>query len=90
MTDHLVPITVEEAHDLCALLWEGYERAVWSRLGYGNWSACVQAIADELDIGVTHLWRLHEANQAERVLSPGTVGTIPEKQLRPLRGLAPE
>jgi hypothetical protein len=80
----------QAATDLRQLLWEGYERAVWWELGYLTWTACLEAIAEELDMGITHLWRLHHANQTERVLSPGTVATIPEKHLRPLRGLTPE
>ena len=78
------------AADLRQLLWEGYERAAWWELGYPTWTACLEAIAEELDIGITHLWHLHHANQTERVLSPVTVATIPEKHLRPLRGLPPK
>jgi phage N-6-adenine-methyltransferase len=36
------------------------------------------------------LWQLHAANETEQLLNHGSVGTIPERQLRPLTALPPD
>jgi hypothetical protein len=80
----------QTVHDLRVLLWEGFHREAWAALRYPTWTACVQGIAHELDLSERHLWRLHSANLSEQALTHGTVGQLPERQLRPLRGLPPE
>lgn len=81
----------EQANQLRIVLYDGYKRQVWIPLGYTNWSECVRAIADEFGFSENYIWRLHIANQIEsNLLAPGQVGTIPEKQLRPLASLEPE
>jgi hypothetical protein len=80
----------QAAHNSRELLWEGYQRAIWHRLGYPTWTACVHGIAQELELSERHLWHLHGANVWENQLNPGSVGQIPERQLRPLRRLKPE
>jgi hypothetical protein len=77
------------ATSLRQLLWEGYEAQAWSALGYATWTECVKAIADEYGISERNMWRLHSGNQTEALLTPGSVGEIPEKQLRPLTSLPP-
>jgi len=78
------------AHSLRLLLFEGYERRVWEALGYQHWTACLQAIAEEHRFSERHLWRLHAANETEQRLTPGSVGQIPEKYLRPITTLQPD
>jgi hypothetical protein len=77
------------------VLWDGYQRQVWTVLGYANYTECLRAIGEGSGLSETHLWRLHEANLIESnlrtaQLTHGSVGAIPERQLRPLRGLSPE
>lgn len=78
------------ASQLRILLFDGYERGAWEALGYANWTECVKALAEEFSISERHLWRLHAANESENLLTPGSVGRIPEKALRPLTSLPPE
>jgi hypothetical protein len=78
------------ARELRLLLWEGYQARAWLALGYQTWTACLEAIADEYGLSERHLWRLHTANQTEVSLTHGSVGTIPERQLRPLSRVTAE
>jgi hypothetical protein len=77
------------ANQLRLLLFEGHERRAWEALGYTTWTDCLKAIAEEHRFSERHLWRLHAANETEKVLTPGSVGEIPEKHLRPLTTLEP-
>lgn len=99
--DVLAPMTESEArawrvqvgsvgNQLRIVLNEGYERGAWVALGYSNWTACIQDIADEYGLGERYIWKLHTANQIEKLLPNRAVGDIPESQLRPLTGLPPE
>lgn len=78
------------ANQLRILLFEGYERGAWEPLGYANWTECLWALAEEYGFTERRLWQLHAANQSEKLLNRGSVGTIPERQLRPLTRLQPE
>jgi hypothetical protein len=78
------------AHELRRLIWEGHERLAYRALGYQTWTDCVDAIADEYGLSKRHLWRLNSANFTESLLTPGSVGRIPEKHLRPLTRVKPE
>lgn len=77
------------ANQLRVILFEGYERGAWEVLGYTDWTDCVKSLAEEYEISERHMWRLHAANQTENLLTPGSVGGVPEKQLRPLTALDP-
>lgn len=72
------------------LLFEGYTRQAWVPLGYKSWSDCVHGLAWRYGFSERHAWRLHEANRVEDLLTHGSVGEIPERQLRPLASLEPE
>lgn len=76
-----------QAKNLRVLIFDGYERQAWMALGYKNWTECIGAIAEEFGLSERHLWRLQVANEAEKLLTPGSVGEIPERQLRPLASL---
>ena len=78
------------ANSLRIVLYEGYTREAWRALGYADWTECVKALAEEFGLSERHIWRLHSANETENLLTPGSVGEIPEKQLRPLSSLPPE
>jgi hypothetical protein len=78
------------AKQLRVMLAEGYARQAWKALGYGTWTDCLKDLAEEYQFGERHMWRLHAANETEKLLSERPVGEIPETQLRPLTSLAPE
>lgn len=78
------------AGDLRALLFEGFNRRAWFALGYSSWTDCIRSLAEEYGFSERHIWRLHGANETENLLTPGSVGSIPEKQLRPLTSLPPD
>ena len=78
------------ANQLRELLLEGYERQAWITLGYSNWTECIKSLAEEFGFSERHMWRLHAANITQGLLTPGSVETIPEKQLRPLTALEPD
>jgi hypothetical protein len=95
------PMSTAEAQDwkrrvgktstaLRVLLFEGYERQAWIALGFANWTDCLTSLAEEFEINDRYAWRLHRANQIEKLLAPGPVGEIPEKHLRPLTSLPPD
>jgi len=97
----LSKMTTEEAHlwksrvggtanQLRILLFEGYEREAWDALGYGNWTECVKALAEEYGFTERRLWQLHAANQSEKLLNNCSVGEISESVLRPLTSLPTE
>lgn len=97
----LSKMTTEEAHlwksrvggtanQLRMLLFEGYEREAWDALGYGNWTECVKALAEEYGFTERRLWQLHAANQSEKLLNNCSVGEISESVLRPLTSLPTE
>jgi len=97
----LLKMTIEEAqlwksqvgrmaNQLRVLLFEGYERDAWIALGYDNWTDCIQSLAEEYRLSERHLWRLHSANETENLLTPGSVGNLPEKILRPISNLDPD
>lgn len=93
------PMTIEEARAwksrvgshsriLRGILQEGFDGSAWLALGYPDWTACLQAMADEFGLSERHMWNLHSANQTEiLLLNHGSVGDIPERQLRPLADL---
>lgn len=71
-----------------ALLYNLYEQHGWAALGYSSWRECV---TNEFDVSATHLYRQLQAAEIERRVSPmGDIGTIPERQLRPLIAVAPD
>jgi phage N-6-adenine-methyltransferase len=64
------------------LLLDLYEREGWKALGYDSWRECVKA---EFLQSQSHLYELLGAAKVERNLSAmAEIGTIPERQLRPL------
>jgi hypothetical protein len=80
----------QSVNQLRSLLAIGYERQVWRVLGYSDWTECLSALADRYGFSERHAWRLHSANETQKLLTHGSVGDIPERQLRPLFGLEPE
>ncbi len=78
------------ANQLRTLLFEGYERGAWEALGYDNWTDCVKSLSEEYGISERHLWRLHAANETEKLLTNWSVGEISESVLRPLTKLSPD
>lgn len=69
-------------------LLELYERDGWRVLGYASWRECAQV---EFGYKQSHVYRLLEAAQVERNISPmGENDPMPERQLRPLAALPPE
>lgn len=77
---------------LRGLLQEGYQREAWRVLGYANWTACLQAIAEKHGFTERRLWQLHQANEIQARLTEqcsveGVI--IPEGHLRPLTSLEP-
>lgn len=70
-----------------ARLLELYERRGWAALGYASWRECAST---EFDQSENYLYRELEAAKVEsRILPMGKIGTIPERQLRPLTALTP-
>jgi hypothetical protein len=64
------------------LVLELCEREGWRALGYGSWAECVTA---EFDQSRRYLYRQLDAARIEREVAPAVeIGTIPERQLRPL------
>jgi hypothetical protein len=64
-----------------------YEGRGWQALGYASWRECVTA---EFGDSERHLYRQLAAAEIERRIDPGVkIGTLPEKQLRPLARLTP-
>ena len=60
---------------------------VWQALGYASWLECTKA---EFGDSERHLYRQLAAAEIERRIDPGVkIGTLPEKQLRPLARLTP-
>lgn len=72
------------------ILFEGYERGAWEVLGFSNWTDCIDALAEEFGLSQRHLWRLHAANETEKLLTHGSVGEIPERNLRLISALPEE
>lgn len=73
-----------------ALLLDLYEREGWKALGYDSWRACV---VGEFGKHQSYLYRQLEAAKAEIAISPkgeNSVGSIPERHLRPLTSLPPD
>jgi len=70
-----------------ALLLDLYERRGWQALGYQSWRECVTA---EFAQSKSRLYQELEAAQIEqRISTNGGIGSIPERQLRPLAALTP-
>lgn len=70
-----------------ALLLDLYERRGWQALGYASWRECA---AVEFGDSQRHLYRQLEAAQIEQRIDPmGQIGSIAERQLRPLAALTP-
>lgn len=70
-----------------ALLLDLYERRGWVALGYASWRECATA---EFEQSQALLYRELQAAQIEQRISPmGEIGTIPERQLRPLSAVTP-
>lgn len=70
-----------------ALLLDLYERRGWVALGYASWRECVTA---EFSDSQAYLYRQLQAAEIETRISPmGEIGTIRERQLRPLAALTP-
>lgn len=70
------------------LVYDLWRREGWRVLGYANWTECVE---NEFPSSSRHIW--HELSAAKietNLLNPGSVGSIPERQLRPLTSLEPE
>lgn len=64
-----------------------YEGRGWAALGYASWRECA---TNEFEASKTHLYRELEAAKIESRISPmGEIGSIPERQLRPLASLTP-
>ena len=78
------------ASSLRNLLFDGYERQAWKALGFDTWTDCLTSLSDKFGISDRHMWRLHQANQSQKLLTHGSVGEIPERQLRPLTSLPPD
>ena len=72
------------AKQLRVLLDEGYQRQAWTALGYVNWTALLEDLAKEFEFSENYVWRLHTANQTERLLDYSQVGQLPETHLRAL------
>lgn len=71
-----------------AILADLYERRGWAALGYTSWRACVVA---EFETSQRRLYQELEAAQIERRIAPLVqIGTIPERQIRPLAAALPE
>ena len=69
------------------LIYDLHRREGWRALGYRSWRECVVA---EFEGSERRLYQELNAAQVETVLnhgSNGTVGSIPERQLRPLSPL---
>jgi ParB family chromosome partitioning protein len=77
-------------NQLRVLLSYGYERKAWLALGYSNWTECVHSLSDKYGFSERHAWRLHAANETEKLLTHGSVGELPERQMRPLTSLSPD
>lgn len=83
------------ANELRRLLAEGYEREAWRALGFGSWTECISALSNEFGLSERHIYRLHSANETERiVLTHGSdrqnvdrMPIIPERALRSLAKL---
>jgi hypothetical protein len=70
-----------------ALLLSLYERRGWVALGYQSWRECATA---EFDHAQRTLYQELEAARIEQRIAPlAQIGTIPERQLRPLSALTP-
>lgn len=64
-----------------------YEGRGWQALGYASWRECV---VNEFGQSKSRLYQELEAAQIEqRISTNGGIGTIPERQLRPLAQLTP-
>lgn len=97
-TDVLAPMTESEARACADSIKAGifnvgrqlldlYERDGWRVLGYANWRECAQI---EFGYKQSHVYRLLEAAQVERNISPIGETVIPESHARPLVALPPE
>jgi hypothetical protein len=70
-----------------AILLDLYERRGWAALGYTSWRECAVA---EFDQAQRTLYQELQAAQIEQRIAPmAQIGTIPERQLRPLAALTP-
>lgn len=66
-----------------------HDRDGWEALGYANWTECVN---NEFQQGGNYIFKQFAAAQIEQNITDCTtvqLGTIPERQLRPLSKLAP-
>jgi len=73
--------------DARALVLELHEKEGWKALGYDSWRECVVA---EFEQSQSYLYRLLDAAQVEKNISPIGEKPIPESVLRPLTRLEPE
>lgn len=103
--DIIKPMTRDEAVEwegelgraasrLQVVLDEGYRREAWRILGYSSWTEHLKVLADRFGFAERHIYRLHSANQTEKILTQGhidndytQVGQIPERHIRPLTKL---
>ena len=69
------------------VLEEGYTKQAWKSLGYSNFTEHLEVLAERFNFSRTHAFRLHSANQNEKLVTLGLLGDIPEKILRPLSSL---
>ena len=65
-------------------------REAWRALGFADWTECIKAMVEEYSLSERYIWMMHSANKTESLLNHGSVGEIPERQLRPLTALPPE
>ena len=72
------------AKRLRVLLDEGYQRKAWIALGFANWTGLLEDLAQEFGYSQNYVWRLHAANQTERLLDYSQVGQLPETHMRAL------
>ena len=100
MNEIIIAMTTKEAQEwelsidksvnsLRSLLADGYKRQVWKVLGYPTWTDCLKSLSDKYGFSERHAWRLHNANQTQKLLTNWSV-EIPENQLRPLTPFEPE
>lgn len=77
----------EQAKTLRTILKEGYDRKAWIALGFTDWTHCLQSLANEFGLSERHMWRLHSANETQKLLTNWSVEEIPEGQLREIAKL---
>jgi ParB family chromosome partitioning protein len=71
------------------MIYDLWKREGWRALGYANWTDCVNSEFKE--VSTRRVWQEFAAATIEvNLLNHGSVGEIPERQLRPLTSLEPE